>query len=371
MDPVLAEGAKRASLAHVNVAPHNTATSSKHPPQKSKSASQTKKTRNTPQEARETRTSPRLSVNNIHNPTEDITPRDLRQSLSTPVDVDGNQDQDDMSENPTQVQNKQKENDDDSSSYRETPPPPMLPPFPEDEVPQLNSPTVAPVADVENISSFDPDDELSDSSRRDYTFGNVDLDTEGAVSDFSFVDRLIQFLRGEKISPENRASVELAILCQAGADTYDRGLTDSNGREDAILQAYKSLLDEIDVVAFSSPSFKEEMSVRLKGAQKPLNGASLWLKYKAARLELRKLHSTFPDDFSKMPSGKNMWDLYDQHIISLFRHARVSSYFLTFDIEFGLFSRIICHLYHALYRHQITMMKMMKWSLLRFPTHGG
>ena len=232
-----------------------------------------------------------------------------------------------MSENPTQVQNKQKENDDDSSSYRETPPPPMLPPFPEDEVSQLNSPTVAPTANVENTSSFDPDDELSDSSRRDYTFGNVDLDTEGAVSDFSFVDRLIHFLRGEKIYPENRASVELAILCQAGADTYDRGLTDSNGREDAILQAYKSLLDEIDVIAFSSPSFKEEMSVRLKGAQKPLNGASLWVKYKAARLELRKLHSTFPNDFSKMPSGKNMWDLYDQHIISLFRHARVSSYF--------------------------------------------
>ncbi len=109
-----------------------------------------------------------------------------------------------MSENPTQGQNNQKVNDDDSSSYRETPPPPMLPPFPEDEVSQLNSPTVAPTANVENTSSFDPDDELSDSSRRDYTFGNVDLDTEGAVSDFSFVDRLIHFLRGEKISPEGQ-----------------------------------------------------------------------------------------------------------------------------------------------------------------------
>ena len=200
----------------------------------------------------------------------------------------------------------------------------MLPPFPEDEGSKLKSPTLASTNNVEITSSFDPDDEMNDSARRDYTYGNVDLDTEGAVSDFSFIDRLIHFLRGEKISPENRASVELAILCQAGADTSDRGLTDSNGREDVTLQAYKSLLDEIDVVAFSSPSFKEEMSVRLKGAQKPLNGASLWLKYKAARLELRKLHSTFPDDFSKMPFGKNMWDLYDQHIISLFRHARVS-----------------------------------------------
>ncbi len=122
-------------------------------------------------------------------------------------------------------------------------------------------------------------------------------------------------------------SVELAILFQSGADTYDGGLTDSNGREDVILQAYKSLMNEIIVIAFSSPSFKEEMSVRLKGAQKPLNGTSLWVKYKAACLELRKLHSTFPDDFSKMPSGKNMCDRYIQHIISLFRHARVSSYF--------------------------------------------
>ena len=141
------------------VTPRNTATSSKRPPRKSKSASQTKNPRNTPQEARVTRTSPRLSANNIHNPTEDITLRDLRQSLSTLVDVDGNQDQGDMSENPMQGQNNQKEHDDDSSSYRETPPPPMLPPFPEDEVPQLNSPTVAPTADVENTSSFDPDDE--------------------------------------------------------------------------------------------------------------------------------------------------------------------------------------------------------------------
>ncbi len=105
----------------------------------------------------------------------------------------------------------------------------MLPPFPEDEGSKLNSPTLTSTANIEITSSFDPDDKMSDSSRCDYTFGNVDFDTEGAVSDFSFFDRLIHFLHGEKITPENRASVELAILCQAGANTFDHGLTDSNG----------------------------------------------------------------------------------------------------------------------------------------------
>ena len=74
------------------------------------------------------------------------------------------------------------------------------------------------------------------------------------------------------------------LNCQAGADRFDRGLTDINGREDVILQAYKSLLDAIDVLAFSLPLFKEEKPVQLKGAQKPLNGTNLWVKYKAAGL---------------------------------------------------------------------------------------
>ena len=117
----------------------------------------------------------------------------------------------------------------------------MLSPFSEDEGSKLNFPTITYTANVEITSSFDPDDKMSDILRHDCSFGNVDLDTEGAASDFSFIDRLIHFLHGEKITPENWASVELAILCQAGADTFDRGLTDSNGREDVILQAYKSL----------------------------------------------------------------------------------------------------------------------------------
>ena len=46
-----------------------------------------------------------------------------------------------------------------------------------------------------------------------------------------------------------------------GADIFDHGFTDSNSGEDVILQAYKSLMVDIDVIAFSSPPFKEEMSV--------------------------------------------------------------------------------------------------------------
>ena len=196
--------------------------------------SQTKTTRNTPKKTRATRSSPRLSTNNNQNPAQGVTPHDLSQSLLNSVDVAGKQDQDNQSENPLQNVKNQSENDDDSSSYKETPPPPMLPPFPEDEGSKLNSPTLTSTANVKITSSFDPDDEMSDRSRHDYTFGHVDLDTEGAASDFSFVDRLIHFLHGEKITPENWASVELAILCQAGANTFDRGLTDSNGRDDVI-----------------------------------------------------------------------------------------------------------------------------------------
>ena len=63
---------------------------------------------------------------------------------------------------------------------------------------------------------------------------------------------------------------------------------------------------------------------------------------------------------------KNMWDLYDKHIITLFRHTRVSSYFChvtLYDLKNISFN--------ALYRHRITIMKKMMLLLLRFPTHDG
>ena len=89
---------------------------------------------------------------------------------------------------------------------------------------------------------------------------------------YTFHERLIHYMNGDKISPSNRKAVELVLLVEAG--TYVRGLNPMRKPQmgDMILKKYQRLIGEIGPENFVRELVRNDMLTGYKGAKKSLSG---------------------------------------------------------------------------------------------------
>ena len=145
--------------------------------------------------------------------------------------------------------------------------------------------------------------ESSRSSEADDDCERTDLE----VSKYPFVERLDHYMERYPISEENRRSVELAIMVDAGSIVREMGTMTKERREQAFYQEYMSLISEIPSERFVEDGVRLQMQLRFKGMRKggDMNPTNLLRKYETEMTSLKKFAYKFPGfgNLSKLPSG--------------------------------------------------------------------
>jgi hypothetical protein len=124
--------------------------------------------------------------------------------------------------------------------------------------------------------------------------------TDQEVSKYSFYDRL------EHYKEENRKSVELAIMVEAGANVREMGVMTKELRANRFLSEYISIIAEIPDSMFEDDMMRASMQCRFKGMRKgDMSAENLLRKYESDLTTLRRFAYKFPGvgNLSKLPSG--------------------------------------------------------------------
>ena len=130
--------------------------------------------------------------------------------------------------------------------------------------------------------------------------------TDQEVSKYSFYDRLEHYMERELIKDENRKSVELAIMVEAGANVREMGTMTKELRALRFQSEYISIISEIPDSRFEDDSLRASMQHRFKGMRKgEMTAENLLRKYESELTTLRRFAYKFPGvgNLSKLPSG--------------------------------------------------------------------
>ena len=110
--------------------------------------------------------------------------------------------------------------------------------------------------------------------------GNFLGKTDHEVSKYSFFDRLEHYMDGELIVEENRKSVELAVMVEAGANVREMGTMTKELRANRFHSEYISILNEIPDSRFGEEGLRMSMTHRFKGMRKgEMTAENLLRKY--------------------------------------------------------------------------------------------
>ena len=162
----------------------------------------------------------------------------------------------------------------------------------------MSSPDVSSHSSVSSLEKlmFDDDDDF------DVEGGKTDQE----VSKYSFYDRLEHYMERELIKEENRKSVELAIMVEAGSNVREMGVMTKELRANRFLSEYISIIAEIPDSRFEDDSMRPNMQSRFKGMRKgDMTAENLLRKYESELTTLRRFAYKFPGvgNLSKLPSG--------------------------------------------------------------------
>ena len=138
----------------------------------------------------------------------------------------------------------------------------------------------------------------------DDDFEGVKTDQE--VGKYSFLERLEHYMDGEFIQDENRKSVELAVMVEAGANVREMGVMTKELRANRFHSEYMSILSEIPDSRFGEEGLLASMMHRFKGMRKgEMTAENLLRKYEGELASLRRYAYKFPGvgNLSKLPSG--------------------------------------------------------------------
>jgi hypothetical protein len=126
----------------------------------------------------------------------------------------------------------------------------------------------------------------SRSSEADDDYKRTDLE----VSKYPFVERLDHYMERYLISEENRRSVELAIMVEAGSIVREMGTMTKERRDQAYYQEYMSLISEIPSECFMDDGVRPQMQLRFKGMRKggDTNPTNLHHKYETEMTSIKK-----------------------------------------------------------------------------------
>ena len=138
----------------------------------------------------------------------------------------------------------------------------------------------------------------------DYDFVGEKTDQE--VSKYSFYDRLEHYMEREMIKEENRKSVELAVMVEAGSNVREMGVMTKELRANRFHSEYVSILADIPDSRFGDDGLRASMQHCFKGMRKgEMSAENLLRKYESELTTLRRFAYKFPGvgNLSKLPSG--------------------------------------------------------------------
>jgi hypothetical protein len=164
----------------------------------------------------------------------------------------------------------------------------------------MSSPDVSShssVGSIKNLSFTGEEDDEDD-------FEGEKTDQE--VSKYSFYDRLEHYMERELIKEDNRKSVELAIMVEAGANVREMGVMTKELRANRFHSEYVGIIAEIPDSRFEDDSLRDSMQHRFKGMRKgDMSAENLLRKYEIELTTLRRFAYKFPGvgNLSKLPSG--------------------------------------------------------------------
>jgi hypothetical protein len=107
----------------------------------------------------------------------------------------------------------------------------------------------------------------------------------------------------------------------AGTQVTDSPQTDGETRDDRMLQNYIAAVESLPFDKFHPDSLQAAMKIRLHGSKKDTSSPHLWDRFKDTRSDLRTNYLISDN----IPSGKQLRDVYNQHIIKVYRKENVSS----------------------------------------------
>ena len=130
--------------------------------------------------------------------------------------------------------------------------------------------------------------------------------TDQEVSKYSFYDRLEHYMEREMIKEENRKSVELAVMVEAGSNVREMGVMTKELLANCFHSEYVSILADIPDSRFGDDGLRASMQNRFKGMRKgEMTAENLLRKYEGELTTLRRFAYKFPrfGNLSKLPSG--------------------------------------------------------------------
>ena len=118
--------------------------------------------------------------------------------------------------------------------------------------------------------------------------------TNAEVMKFAFVERLCHYMVGALIGLSNRSAVEAYIFMEVGTAIRDLYTMKVPQMEEMLFSKYTAVMRSIPNDQFIDESVKNIMLERYAGAKKINTSRSLFCKYKAHTIEIRK--SKLPRD---------------------------------------------------------------------------
>jgi len=113
--------------------------------------------------------------------------------------------------------------------------------------------------------------------------------TDQEVGKYSFYDRLEHYMEREMIKEENRKSVELAVMVEAGANVREMGVMTKELRANRFHSEYVSILADIPDSRFGDNGLRACMQNRFKGMRKgEMTAENLLRKYETELTILRR-----------------------------------------------------------------------------------
>ena len=131
--------------------------------------------------------------------------------------------------------------------------------------------------------------------------------TDGEVRKYTFFQRLVHYMDGNKIDQQNRKAVELAILVEAGTVVRNMDPMKKANREQVLLRKYTEIIQELEDGCFEDATIRGDMLAGYKGgkARQGLSGANLLRKLEREMTDVRKFAVKFPgfNNPAGLPSG--------------------------------------------------------------------
>eukprot|EP00956_Cyclotella_meneghiniana_P005218 scaffold6502_cov38-Cyclotella_meneghiniana.AAC.5 len=150
-----------------------------------------------------------------------------------------------------------------------------------------------------------------------------------SASDFPLPERIKYYLKNRVINAKNRKVVELVLLCEAARRVIGEGQMRAEEKGALLNKIYLELIESLPIEMFADDEVKANMLYRMHGSQNPLlpmHGDSLFDKYKKHRTAIRTIFANLGTDFTSMASGKQLHQVYNEHIASIYADVHKPTY---------------------------------------------